>query len=130
MTAQTAQLCTMSDTTNNLHKENATVAAMTVVYGYSDDLIEIEGPLTEELSARDHEDGDILAFSTGVVLRVRYDNDGVWRITPLSGADQVTIEQAPADDDDNYSDRATLAKTPAWVLRGTDWIVAEGTGNA
>lgn len=54
------------------------------VNGASDDLIEIGGAIREEFTLQDDEGGDLLAFSNGVVLRIRYTDDGVWRIEPLS----------------------------------------------
>lgn len=98
----------------------------TRVYGASDDLIEIEGALREEFCATNevHDEGDLLAFSTGVVLRVRYDSDGVWRLAPLVGASEVTVVPAPANDEDNYSDRVLLHEPPTWVVHGTEWAKA------
>jgi hypothetical protein len=97
----------------------------TVVYGASDDLIEIEGSIREEFYATEkvHDDGDLLAFSNGVVLRVRYDTDGVWRLSLVAGTG-VKIEQAPANDEDgNYSDTATLEPV-GWVVHGHEWARA------
>lgn len=90
------------------------------VYGASDDLIEVEGALREEFSYQsdDDGDGDLLAFSNGVVLRVRYSDSGVWRITPVVGESRVTIDLAPEDDEDNYSDRARLTESVSWVVHG------------
>jgi hypothetical protein len=95
---------------------------MITVYGASDDLIEIEGDIREEFSASDV-DGDLLAFSDGTLLRIRYTRDGVWRIETLVTA-QSTLEivPAPANDESNYSDRATLTGAPiTWVVRGSEW---------
>lgn len=91
----------------------------TVVYGASDDLVEVEGPIREEFYAPSG-DGLVLAFSTGVVLRVAFSPDGFWRIAPLAGGDKVTIVQA-TDVEDDYSDRATLHDEPTWVVSGAEW---------
>lgn len=92
---------------------------MITIYGVSDDLIEIQGDIREEFGYHSDEDGDLLAISDGTVLRIKYDSDGVWRITPVTkGANLVTIEQAPANDEDNYSDKATVAGIVAWVVQG------------
>ncbi len=99
-----------------------------VVYGASDDLIEVEGVICEEFTLKnDGGDGDILAFSSGAALRVVYTNDGIWKITILSPGAGVTI--VPADNvDTNYSDRATLVMPDKpdsfgrhWVVRGSEW---------
>lgn len=91
---------------------------MTVtVYGASDDLIEIEGAIREEFTYENEADGDLIALSEGTVLRVRYDRDGVWRITPVAtGQAVVTITPAVSGDDDNYSDRAEVAGDVRWVV--------------
>lgn len=92
------------------------------VYGSSDDLIEVEGAIREEFTLHNEEDGDLLAFSNGVVLRVRYSEAGVWRISPVTGVTMaVTIDPAPEHDDDNYSDRAVIDGEVWWVVHGTDW---------
>ena len=89
------------------------------VYGSSDDLVEIEGDIREEFSLLGDE-GGYLAFSNGVVLSVEYGHGGVWRIAPMSAPDdRVSIVQAPADDDDNYSDRATVRGDVFWVVYGS-----------
>ena len=41
-------------------------------------------------------------------------------MTPIRGADRVTITVAPADDDDNYSDRAVITDPVEWVVLGTE----------
>lgn len=88
------------------------------VSGSSDDLIEVEGAIREEFYLKDEDKGDLLAFSNGVVLRVRYTDEGVWRITPERGASLVTIEFAEGADSDNYSDRATIEILASWVVHG------------
>lgn len=90
------------------------------VYGASDDLIEVEGAIREEFNALSEDDGSLLAFSNGVVLRVVYGDAGVWRITPVCGASRVNITLAPEDDEDNYSDRAVMEDDAAWVVFGKD----------
>jgi hypothetical protein len=92
------------------------------VYGASDDLIEVEGDIDEEFNAISApENGHLLAFSDGTVLRIDYSELGIWRITPVfrSGLGfDLTIVQAPEDDDSNYSDRATLNGDITWVVHG------------
>lgn len=82
------------------------------IYGYSDDLIEA---VRLELLA------DVaIKCSNGATMEIFYDDcAGVWRISLLSGADLVTIDRAPDQDDDNYSDRATVAGDIEWVRVGT-----------
>lgn len=93
------------------------------VYGASDDLIEVEGDVYEEFSWLDS-DPTYLGFSNGLVLRIEYSDSGVWRISPVVGADLVHIVQCPEGDEDNYSDRATVEGDVAWVVCGSAWAGA------
>lgn len=88
------------------------------VYGASDDLIEVDGDVYDEFPWNDSEPA-YLGFSTGVVLRVTFGN--VWRIAPVAGADLVQVAQCPEDDEDNYSDKATVEGDVAWVVCGSAW---------
>lgn len=94
---------------------------MTVtVTGYGDDLIEVEGSLRAEFYWPTGP--AFLGFSNGAILRVTYGPDhDVWRIAPVAGAGLVQIEQCPEDDEDNYSDRATVEDDVAWVVCGAAW---------
>lgn len=95
-----------------------------VIYGASDDLIEIESSSfpNEELNplGRVSWEGMFVAVSDGSIFRVRYDEDGIWRFTPLMlGSATVTIDQGL--DDKRHSDRVTLTGDDLrWVVLGTD----------
>ncbi|HEU4540304.1 MAG TPA: hypothetical protein VFR23_04180 [Jiangellaceae bacterium] len=94
---------------------------MITVYGASDDLIEVEGDVEEEFdySAAGNSDdsGYLLAFSDGTVLRIWLDS--AWRIKPVTtGAGKLVIVPCPEDDEDNYSDRATIDAEITWVVQG------------
>lgn len=98
-----------------VHAKSHTVT----VNGRSDDLIEIGGDLAEEFNTLGDE-YDLVAFPDGTVLRIVFDHDGVWRITPLyRGHGTLRVDQAAGDD--ARSDVATLAfDAPAvWALHGT-----------
>lgn len=92
------------------------------IRGASDDLIELDGDISEEFGASYNNDqGDLLALSDGTVLRIVYSNSGVWRITPVArGTAELTIDQAPEGDDDRYTDIATLTGDIRWVVRGAE----------
>jgi hypothetical protein len=95
------------------------------VYGASDDLIEVEGDIREEFNLAGDE-GNLLAFSDGTILRIAYGDQGVWRISTVKqGMAVVDIAQAPEGDEDNYSDRATLTLEDdfhfGWVVHGIAW---------
>lgn len=81
-----------------------------IIYGASDDLIEIEGEFREELSLRldTPEDSALLFVSDGTVIRVNYDSDGIWRLTRLvSGA--ARFEKGEGDVEANTPDIVTLS---------------------
>lgn len=54
------------------------VSSGTMVTGASDDLIEIAGELEEEFNSIECSEG-MMAFSDGTLLKVEYDEDGIWR---------------------------------------------------
>ena len=100
------------------------------VYGASDDLIEVEGDISEEFPYKgddEQEDrGDLLAFSDGTILRITFTASGVWRIAPVVlGTAHLNIEQAPENDEDNYTDRAVLIGVE-WVVQGTNYATTGG----
>jgi hypothetical protein len=115
---------TRPDTAN----EEETAMSSIIVYGYSDHLIEVEGAIRQEFMA--YIETTLLAFDDGTVLRIRYSDEGVWRIVPvMEGRGFDRIDQAPEDDEDNYSDRAYLRSDPddpiRWVVCGGVWAKAE-----
>lgn len=108
---------------------------MVTVYGASDDLIEVEGAITEEFNPPYGSDDDAinyLGFSDGTVLAVVYDADGCWRITPRVIGPHTKYEVVQATNaDKDYSDRATLTNLGysseefKWVVFGTEWAKAD-----
>ena len=81
------------------------------VYGASDDLIELDGDLREELNPHRHADDDFayLAFGDGTVLSVTYAKDGCWRVKRVCvGAAHYEKKEAEGADTDSYSDIVTL----------------------
>lgn len=89
------------------------------VYGASDDLIEIEGAISDEISPDDDEKPTRLAFSDGTVLSVVYDKDGCWRVNRVAeGSAKMEKVEAQGSDTDNYSDRVTLTGEIRWMVAG------------
>ena len=93
------------------------------IYGASDDLIEIEGDITEEFSFYDNGYSDtVLAFSDGTVVRVTYDHDGIWRFVPLASGTASLIHTFGIDDRE-HSDVVELIDAEAdqieWVVLGS-----------
>ena len=89
-----------------------------VITGASDDLIEVDGDIREEFTYNNDEDGDLLAFSDGTVLRIQFSDWGVWRITTVArGSASLTVEQQPEDGEEG-TDKATLDGDVRWVVHG------------
>jgi len=89
------------------------------VYGCSDDLIEIEGDISLEFSAYDNR-ARILAFGDGTLLRIIYDEDGIWRINRLfEGTAQFTHTQGDIEKDIN--DIVTLEGDLKWATCGLQY---------
>lgn len=90
---------------------------MIKIYGASDDLIEIEGDITEEFNVYIEEDESvILAVSDGTLLKVRY--DGCWRIhcLRLGLATYNKTYEAKDREADKYSDEVELTEIEIeWV---------------
>ncbi len=103
-----------------VHSDEGEVVATVTVYGSSDDLIEIDGDISEEFSVPAYNNPTaLLAFSDGTVLRITYTPDGLWRITPVTVAGEYVLHQA-TDEATAYSDRATLSGDITWVVLGTE----------
>lgn len=98
------------------------------IYGASDDLIEVEGDVREEFTTM-ATDGALVGTSNGALLRVRYTDAGTWRIQPVAGAELADIKQCAEDDEDNYSDVATVGGDVSWVLFGSAWVGSRSAGN-
>lgn len=102
--------------------------------GHSDDVVVVNGAINEEWSYYGHnvnESGVIIAFSTGDAVRIRYTDDsadGVWRINIIAAGGTpdttVTVDSAPVDDEENYSDVLTVTSPHIkWValVNDTQW---------
>jgi len=101
------------------------------LFGASDDLIELEGDITEEFTAiRDDEKG-FVGFSNGTVLRIHYNDDGIWEIRQVAGP-KAEITQASGEDDGDtdehgcptYSDKAIIDDEIGWAVYGAGYASA------
>jgi hypothetical protein len=92
------------------------------IHGASDDLIEVDGAINAEFPVTNTgDDGVLLAISNGVVLRIHYRT--CWRIEHVTG-NGVEFQRCPEDDDDNYSDIATITDPVTWVLCRDEFVKA------
>jgi hypothetical protein len=77
---------------------------MLKIYGASDDLIELEGDVTEEFNVYGEEQKTI-GLSDGTLLTVIYDDNGFWRFNILRKPVGTSISKHEGTDiDDDYSD--------------------------
>ena len=88
------------------------------VSGASDDLIEIEGDLSEEFNGS--EEPRWLAFSDGTLLTIQYGvGGGFWRISVLAQGTCAVTKVEGTDEGDDYSDKVTLHGADlSWVVCG------------
>ena len=88
------------------------------IYGWSDDLIEVEGAIREEFDGMDDE--HFIAFSDGTVLAIEYTNAGIWRINRVEAGTATYSKVEGTDAEDNYSDRVTLEGDLRWAVCGAE----------
>ncbi len=90
------------------------------IMGASDDLLEVEGDIREEFNVLGDDDL-FIAASNGLLYRVEYDRDGVWRFRPYTnGSGTITHKECAVGDPDIYSDVLIVEDvTIEWVLVGT-----------
>lgn len=88
---------------------------MITITGHSDDIISIGGDVNEEFSAYlDNEDKRYVIASDGSVFSVRYDRDGLWRISLFSrGSCDFTKVEGSVDRDSD--DVVTIHGDVSWV---------------
>ncbi|MFS0885321.1 hypothetical protein [Aeromicrobium sp. 179-A 4D2 NHS] len=82
--------------------------AVAVVYGHSDDCIEFDGLLYDEVGNynTDEEKPHRVSLSNGVMFDAWYDKGGVWRFKVIAGHNLVTLDRHEFDDEqhDRYTD--------------------------
>lgn len=91
---------------------------MLEVTGGSDDLIEIDGDIREEFNVSyKHEDDGYLAFSDGTLLKVKYDENGIWRFKVISKGPLYDQKVEGIADEDTF-DVVLFKEGIKWVLYG------------
>lgn len=112
------------------------MAIVLTIYGRSDDLIEIESSDEEKFPAEEFNvlggqssDSWLLAVSDGTVLRVRFDEDGIWRFSPtVIGSSLTRIDQG--QDDRQHSDRVIMCgENLHWVVLVFGSAIARSTNS-
>jgi hypothetical protein len=88
-----------------------------LIRGHSDDVVCVEGDLTDEFYPGRNEVA-YLTSSDGTVLSVGYGKDGFWRINRLKQGTCAFTKIEGTDEADDYSDRVTLTGEITWVIFG------------
>jgi len=83
------------------------------ITGYSDDNIEIDGDLSEEISCYD--EPAYIVSSDGTVLKIEYTNDGVWEILPVVSGTAILARVPATGPDGVYTDEVTLNGDIRWI---------------
>lgn len=96
------------------------------IYGASDDLIEVEGDISEEFNPDlDGDAPNILAFSDGTLLEVSYTSEGLWKITRTAkGSAQYSTLFEATDPDGEYSDKVQMRGDIRWVALASGGQIA------
>lgn len=96
------------------------------ITGASDDLIEIDGDISEEWNwySSDAQDSRLIAVSDGTLLRVRYDEDGIWRFMPIVKG-TAFAEHIVGDVEADTFDVIVLRGEVHWLVLGTDRAVTK-----
>jgi hypothetical protein len=90
------------------------------IYGYSDDLIEIEGDIREEFNCYD-EVVMYLGISDGTLIAVEYTEHGFWRFNIIRKGTSIFSKSKGTNLDDDYSDVIYLNGDDLyWVILAKD----------
>lgn len=99
------------------------------VYGRSDDLIEFDGDISDEISTYLSQDAEEeckrkLAFSDGSLFTVTYGvGDGAfWRFTPIHLGNLFDHKEEATDDEKEYSDILYFKDGIKWALMGYELV--------
>jgi len=99
----------------------------TVLYGASDDLIEFEGDVYDEVgfyNSGDEEKPALVVFSDGTLATIAYGKAdlAIWSITVINkGALFDRVETCENEDDDRHSDQLFLKPGINHVYVATEW---------
>lgn len=91
---------------------------MIVIYGGSDDLIEIEGDIDAEFycHAEDEEDPVYLAFSDGTLISASKPTGAAWQLLVVfEGESEISIRA-----DETTSNKITLDGPIKWAILGSE----------
>ena len=87
------------------------------IYGASDDLLELEGDISEEIGV-DCNEVFYIGISDGTLLRVEYDDYAIWRIDRVRKGFN-NFEKVLGDPEEDTNDIATIHGELSWILIGS-----------
>lgn len=73
--------------------------AEVIVYGASDDLVEFEGAVYDEIGAWQADDKRFV-FNDGTEIAATFDQQGQWRLRVVNLASDATVTHVPSREDD------------------------------
>lgn len=85
----------------------------TKIYGASDDLIEIEGAISDEINCYNHKRPIKMTFSDGTVATIFYNDNGIWVIFIKNKGD--LFEKIIKNIEPEYSDILVMNEGIEWV---------------
>lgn len=90
------------------------------ITGSSDDLIKVEGDINEEFGYYS-ENSIFMGISDGTLLKIRYDEDGIWRIERLIQGSSSVYAHMPGSISENKNDVVAISgENLNWVLLGKE----------
>ena len=99
---------------------------VTKIYGASDDLIEIEGQINDELNVYLKDDEELpFSVSDGTKGLIKYDDEGQWRINVLDAGTLCIKKIAAVGDDAAHAGEAAGCSSYSDVLilgAGVEWV--------
>lgn len=103
---------------------------ITKIYGASDDLIEIEGAISDEVNVylKDNEKVNFSA-SDGTKGKISYDDEGRWRIEVLDAGSKCRTKIAAVGEDAEHIGDAAGCTSYSDVLileEGIEWVKIKG----
>jgi len=90
------------------------------ITGYSDDNVEVDGAIREEYGAYDRgaDKPVLVAVSDGTLLRVWYDNDGLWRISVVANGTARLTKTEGSITEDRFDEVLLEGSEFLWVSFG------------
>lgn len=100
-----------------------------MIYGGSDDLIEIEGEINDEIGFYDHKRPIKIECSDGTIATIFYNEDGNWNIDVKNEGHLIQALHKTSGEEHNHTGIAAGCTPYSDVLifdKGIEWIKIKG----